>query len=285
MIAHQLRRRRRAAVGDRLQRGEVVVARSPGCSISCQAMVGTPPAPCDLLALDQLEGALRRPSGASSPACRRQAAPGSRTAKQPVAWKNGTESSIDVCGASGSAPAGGSPRRRSTRARRRSRRHDVGVDVAMGGERALRLAGRAGGVEDGRVVLGIDRRPPAAASGSGRSIARRPITSSSGTRVAARSACAPATRFERRPVGEMRRSRSSRSASTIATLAPEFVRPYSQLGAGPPGVQRRDDRAGRAAAQNATGHSGKLRMTMATRSPLADAVRPAARAPAPRAAG
>ena len=34
---------------------------------------------------------------------------------------------------------------------------DVGVDIALGGERALGFAGGAGGVEDGRLVVGVDR--------------------------------------------------------------------------------------------------------------------------------
>ena len=87
-----------------------------GCSINCHAIVGTPPAPftfsrsmsCMAPSASHLRMSTILPPAMSV---------GLSTAKQPVAWKNGTERSVQRCGSfSGSATGTGSPRRRKFRA-------------------------------------------------------------------------------------------------------------------------------------------------------------------------
>ena len=105
------------------------------------------------------------------------------------------------------------------------------VPVAVRAERALRLAGGARRVEDRRVVLGPDLDGRQARSGSlpqscGRTD-RRPRARR--TRGSALSSGARATKTRSRAgqFGRCSWMRSSRSASTIATLVPESTRPYS----------------------------------------------------------
>ena len=246
-LAHQLRRRGRAAIGDALQRGEVVVARA-----------------ADARSAARRWSARRRPSLTRSRSISSKARTGSQrriitslppaeqrwgSAPRSSRWRGRTAptSSVERCGAFGSGAGGVSPRRRKARAGRTAAPADVGVDVAVGAERALRLSGRAGGVEDGGVVLRLDlhvRQGPV-----GQPMPRRaasPMTSSSlATCGSATSSLArlTKTRFRSGQLGRCSARRSSRSASTMATLAPELVEAVFQLRPGPPGVQRRDDRA------------------------------------------
>ena len=99
-----------------------------------------------------------------------------------------------------------------------------------------------------------------ATSGSGRSGSRcqsltSPITSSSLTTCGCADVfglAADVDALQRRDsCADVRHSRSSRSRSTMATLAPESIRPYSQLRPGPPGIERRDDGAGEQAPKKA----------------------------------
>ena len=103
-------------------------------------------------------------------------------------------------------------------------------------ERALRLPGRARGVEDGGVVVGLElhvgQRAHRAASprrsgGPITSSRRRTRGSAISSLVRARDVDASPGRGRRRGARAMR---SQRSASTIATLAPESRRPYSSSG-------------------------------------------------------
>src|SRR5579859_1425393 len=78
-------------------------------------MVGTPPAEVILsrsMISNAFTGSQRRIIASLAPPSRL----GLRIAKQPVAWKNGTERSVARCGASGSGAGGVSPRRRNERA-------------------------------------------------------------------------------------------------------------------------------------------------------------------------
>src|SRR6185437_15233409 len=127
-----------------------------GCSRICQAMVGTPPAELIFsfsMSCIAFSASKRRISTIFPPLT----TVGPSTAKQPVAWKNGTESSVARCGASsGLANTGGcSPRQEAAR-RREAGRHDVRGHVAMGAERALGPPGGARGVENGGVVFRIE---------------------------------------------------------------------------------------------------------------------------------
>src|SRR5450755_4414136 len=83
--------------------------------MSCQAMVGTPPAEVTRsrsMSWKARTGSHLRIITNLAPAKRL----GLSTAKQPVAWKNGTDSRVARCGAAGSGAGGASPRRRNERA-------------------------------------------------------------------------------------------------------------------------------------------------------------------------
>src|SRR5471030_632276 len=83
--------------------------------MSCQAMVGTPPAEVTRsrsMSSKARTGSHLRIITSLAPAKR----VGLRIAKQPVAWKKGTDSRVERCGASGSGVGGVSPRRRNERA-------------------------------------------------------------------------------------------------------------------------------------------------------------------------
>ena len=153
----------RAAIGHGLDRRQVVLGPRLGCSMICQAMVGTPPIWVRLLVLDQLHGLARDPTCGSWPAWRRRTARGSARRSSPWRGRTAPRSATPFCGSLGSGWGGASPRRRKLRAPRCGGGEDVAVDVAMGADRALGLPGRARGVEDRRVVL----RAPAERSGIG----------------------------------------------------------------------------------------------------------------------
>ena len=207
-----------------------------GCSRSCQAMVGTPPADGDLLALDQLAAPARRPSGASARSWRPRSAPG--PARRSSRWRGRTAptSSADLLRRrAGSGSGGGSPRRRKCARAGDAPAHDVGDDVAVGAQRALRLPGGARGVEDGGVVVRVERRRPAAA---GR--AARPSRSAAPmhvlqpvTRRGSAISAGGAADIDRLQVRAARQQcsamRSSRSASTISDLGPGIRQAVLQL--------------------------------------------------------
>ena len=67
--------------------------------------------------------------------------------------------------------------------------------------------------------------------------------------------------------GRCARRRSPRSASQKSTTDPESARPYSSSGPVHHALSGTTTAPIDAAAQNATDHSGKFRMAMATRSP------------------
>src|SRR4051812_25475379 len=83
--------------------------------MSCQAMVGTPPA--DMIFSRSISSKARITSHlyiiTSLPPAKRV---GLRIAKQPVTWKNGTLIRAERCGALGSGSGGFSPLRRKLRA-------------------------------------------------------------------------------------------------------------------------------------------------------------------------
>ena len=86
-----------------------------GCSSNCQAMVGTPPTlvmRSRSMSSSAFSASKRRCSTSLLPS----SIDGTRMAKHPVAWKNGTDTSGAFCGASGSGAGSASPRRRKARA-------------------------------------------------------------------------------------------------------------------------------------------------------------------------
>ena len=186
-----------------------------------------------------------------------------RTEWQPVAWKNGTDSRYTFWPGRG-APASlpGAHLRAPGRERERE---EVAADVAVRAERALRPARRARRVEDRREVLGLEvdvgqrrrRRAPSPSTSSHRS-----------ARAGARSSARATTIVATSSAGSTSASRSSRSASTNTTLAPESRRPYSSSSAVHHAFSGTTIAPAAAAAQNAIDHSGKLRITIATRSPF-----------------
>ena len=168
------------------------------------------------------------------------------------------------------------PRRAAaaSRAARIAARQDVGHQVAVRAERALRRAGRAAGVEDRRVVVGRDLglREARCRAASPRSSARR---SAPRARVAVPSSAPSRARRSRAPAPAASAiasaSRACRSASTNSTFAPESAMPYSSS---PPVHHALSGTAiapSAVTAKNTTGHSGRLRIASATRSPFAHA--------------
>ena len=113
------------------------------------------------------------------------------------------------------------------RARREADADQVGDGVAMGAERPLRPPGRAGGVEDGRRIVRLDAVVGRRRIGQrGVADGRRRSASSSGTAGPS----APLGRAHGDDAARSRPSRygfsrSSRSASTMATLVPELLTP------------------------------------------------------------
>ena len=106
--------------------------------------------------------------------------------------------------------------------------------------------------------------------GSSASSGTAPSTSSQRSAAPARAAGAPrATTVAMSRPGSTSPSRSSRSASTNTTLAPESRKPYSSSSAVHHALSGTTTAPAAAAAQNAIDHSGKLRITIATRSPFA----------------
>ena len=172
---------------------------------------------------------------------------GFSTAKQPVAWKNGTEISEPFCGRLGSGSGGASPRRRKLRAPGGGRREDVAVDVAMGADGALGLSRGAGGVEDRRVVVRRQGRgrqrlfPPARPSRWGPPITRLQVDHGRVADLLGRAADID----------------SPQLGTVVQVLGQALIafdidhedrgsgieQAIFQLRAGPPCVQRRDDRA------------------------------------------
>ena len=134
----------------------------------------------------------------------------------------------------------------------------------MRAERALRPSRGARRVEDRREVLGfeVDRR--AARRRREPCRARLPTL----RRPDARSRRSGRRSSRCRAAGSTSARRSSRSPSTNTTFAPESRRPYSSSSAVHHAFSGTTIAPAAAAAQNAIDHSGKFRMTMATRSPF-----------------
>ena len=83
---------------------------------------------------------------------------GFSTAKQPVAWKNGTDSNVAALRIVQRIGHGHRLATAQEIARGGAARcEDVRIHVAMGAERAFRLARRAGGIKDRGVVIGRER--------------------------------------------------------------------------------------------------------------------------------
>ena len=179
-LAHQLRRRRRAAVGRRSPATRGRSSRARGCSISCQAMVGTPPVPVIFSRSISCSAQLRVPvahhhelaaAGDRAGSARRSSRSRGRTA--PTAGSS-------AAGRCGSGAGSGSPRRRKV-ARRRMRPAMMFEQACCAGCRARPWASRSC-----RRCRRSWRRPRdrARTSGSGRSgrcfqSLTSPITSSS----------------------------------------------------------------------------------------------------------
>ena len=121
--------------------------------------------------------------------------------------------------------------------------HEGLDDRPVGGHRALGVAGGARRVEDGGVVVGVDRHARGSAPG----------TTTSSQRSTPRRA--RRRRRRRTPmVGMPRRAaasrvRSTRSTSATSTLAPGVLEPVVQLVGRPPGVHRHHDGADRQGAE------------------------------------
>ena len=142
----------------------------------------------------------------------------------------------------------------------------------MGAERALRFARSCPTCRESCA----SSSGSSGTSGSGRSGRRcqaltSPMTSSS----LATFGCATSspsrltkTRFERRTIVQMLGNRSSRSRSTIATFAPELMSPYSSSGPVHQALSKVATPPASRQPKKAAGHSGRLRIAMATRSPL-----------------
>ena len=229
--AHELGRRRRAAVADRLARSRCRASRSRADSSTCHTIAGHAAEGRDALALDQLERAVRRPTCASSRASRRTRGwpPGPSGSR----WRGRTAPTAGTRSAPAVARRGDRRTRRLRAAARDDGEHEahqVRADVAMRAERALRLAGRARRVEDRGVVLGIERDV-----GQRRRRRRRRRARPRTARAGAASACSLA-RDDDAARGRARRERSAEALGALArrrttTFGRSRSRPYSSSGA------------------------------------------------------
>ena len=252
-----------------------------GESRTCHAMVGTPPkivTRSRSISSRARSGLQRRIITSLPPA----AVFGTSTEWQPVAWNSGTESSEELC----AGPSGGADplllvRQQAAAGVDEAEADEVRADVALGPERPLRLARRPRGVEDRGVVLRLDLRPVAgrspasveaaepAAGGEDVlvSIVARPPgpagppSSEAGDDDVLEPAAAQVVEVGRQPCADApgrgsppwcRSPRARRRARARSTRRSAGRRPRR----GPP------------PAQKATTHSGRLRMAIATRSPV-----------------
>ena len=144
-------------------------------------------------------------------------------------------------------------------------RHDIRADVAMGSDGALGHTRGAGGIEDRRVVLRVDRRirHRRIVGNGGQTSSHRSITPAVASPSLLATIMAPRSRSARRGP-----SRSARLASTTARLEPESARQKASSSVDSQALSGTAMAPTPVTAQKATDHSGRLRMAIATRSPL-----------------
>ena len=141
----------------------------------------------------------------------------------------------------------------------------VAADVAVRAERALRIAGRARGVEDRGVVFGVDATSGSVASGA--LGAHRLVERDRPARQAPSPACHDHWRSSAARRGAPRAARRARRRAISTELA-RVRQPVLELCAGPPGVERHDDRADRRGRPERDRPLGIVAHRDATRSPF-----------------
>ncbi len=241
-LAHQFRGRRRAAIGHAFQRRQVVIG--PGRVLDqLPGDGGHPAGHGHALALDHLEGADRVPL-----VHHHQLGPGDQAGIEHGETAGGVEEGHGQQGrALGSRRIGG--RRRLTAAQESAgpgaaRRHDVGIDIALGGQGALGLSGGAGGVEDGGLVILDDVGLGQGLVGQGGPVIGRAEDLFEADHVGVADLldlAADIDGLEVRAVGQVLPQPGQTLGVDHHHLGPGIGQAVFQLRPGPPGVQRGDN--------------------------------------------